>query len=390
MKEYRIAKGWAIFIYIGAALLMVLFGWILIMPFVLEDIPIESSYILAPISLIMIGFMLVGFLDTIKGKVLVTEDTLSIRSTFINRDLKFDEIKGYRVDDKYIYVIPNRSSKKRIKISTYIGRVELFVTWLSNNFDDLNLIHKLKEEKKILEDFEYGRNEVERASKLRQAKITAKILNWGGGLVAAWTIFFVEPYYEYAIICSIMIPILSIIIATYFKGLVRIEEKKNSPYPTVFFGILMSSCALAIRATLDFNIYEYSNTWLPTFSIALGLVVLLVITTKELKFKKAKDYFSAFFLFMFLSGYGYGVVVIANCYYDKSVPVHCKTKILDKVKGSKKMITYYFELAPWDKQIKPDDVTVAKGFYERMKVGDSVNVYLKEGVYDIPWVIIAE
>ena len=95
MKEYKIGKGWAIFICIFAPLLIALFVWLLIMPFVLDDTSIEMLYFLAPLSIGMIGLMVVGLLDTIKGKVIVSSDTLSIRSTFINRDLKFQEIKGF-------------------------------------------------------------------------------------------------------------------------------------------------------------------------------------------------------------------------------------------------------------------------------------------------------
>ena len=71
MKEYKIGKRWAIFIYIFAPLFIALFGWLLIMPFVLDDTPIKMLYFLAPLSLAMIGLMIVGLLDTIKGKVII-------------------------------------------------------------------------------------------------------------------------------------------------------------------------------------------------------------------------------------------------------------------------------------------------------------------------------
>ncbi len=115
MKEYKIGKGWAIFIYIFAPLLIALFGWLLIMPFVLDDTPFEMLYFLAPLSLLMIGLMVVGILDTIKGKVIISSDTLSIRSTFINRDLKFQEIKGFQIDQNYIFVLPNSETKRELK-----------------------------------------------------------------------------------------------------------------------------------------------------------------------------------------------------------------------------------------------------------------------------------
>ena len=137
----------------------------------------------------MIGLMVVGLLDTIKGKVIISSDTLSIRSTFINRDLKFQEIKGFQVEQNYIFVLREN----------YIENSNELIMWLNSKFPDLHQVNEEKEEAEILDNFEYGRNTEERSSRLNQAKKVAKVLNWTGGLVLIWTLFKPEPY-EYAIL----------------------------------------------------------------------------------------------------------------------------------------------------------------------------------------------
>ena len=388
-KEYKIGKGWAIFIYIFTPLLIALFGWLLIMPFVLEDNSIEMLYFFAPISLGMIGLMVVGLLDTIKGKVIVSSDTLSIRSTFINRDLKFQEIKGFQVEQNYIFVLPNTETKKRIKISTYIGNSSELIMWLSSNFPDLHQVNEEKEEAEILDNFDYGRNAEERSSRLNQAKKVAKFFNWASGLILVWTLFKPEPY-EYAILASMTLPIIASIIVIYYKGLIRIDEKKGSAYPTIFFAILMTSCGLFLRALLDYDIFEYSNIWIPSITIGIALIILVTLGTKEFKFKKAKDYFTILSLSIFFSGFGYGTVVTLNCMYDESVPESYQSKVLDKRISSGKTTTYYLELESWGPQTENDDVSVSKELYENLEINDNVNIYLKKGWFEIPWFVVTE
>src|SRR5687768_15718032 len=115
MKEYKIAKGWAIFMYIAAPLLIGLFAWLLIMPFVpwmKDDVAPEIYWFLAPMSLGMIGLMAVGLMDTIKGKFVIDNEKVYTIGIFSNRHLRFDEIKGYRITDKYIFIEPKIEDKK--------------------------------------------------------------------------------------------------------------------------------------------------------------------------------------------------------------------------------------------------------------------------------------
>ncbi|CAL2112482.1 conserved membrane protein of unknown function [Tenacibaculum sp. 190130A14a] len=389
IKEYKIGKGWAIFVYIFAPLLIALFGWLLIMPFVLDDTSIEMLYFFVPLSLGMIGLMVVGLLDTIKGKVIVSSDTLSIRSTFINRDLNFQEIKGFQVEQNYIFVLPNTKKKKRIKISTYIGNSNELIMWLSSNFPDLHQTNEEKEEAEVLESFEYGRNVEERASKLNQAKKVAKALNWIGGLLLVWNLFKPEPY-EYSILSLIVLPIITTLILIYYKGLIRIDEKKGSAYPTAIYAMLMPSSGLFLRALLDYNIFDYSNIWIPSITIGITLITLVIYGTKEFKFKKVKDYFTVLSLSILFWGFGYGAVVTLNCMHDESTPKTYLSKVLNKRINSGKATTYYLELESWGPQTENDDVSVSKELYENLEINDNANIYLKKGRFEIPWFVVTK
>ena len=99
----------------------------------------------------------------------------------MNRVLKFDEIAGYKVEGSFIYVLPNITGKKRIRITTYVGQSHELIEWLDARFQDLHVENEKEEVRAILEDYRHGRSEYERADKLKRAKATATVLNWLGG-----------------------------------------------------------------------------------------------------------------------------------------------------------------------------------------------------------------
>src|SRR5687768_3004916 len=121
MKEYKIAKGWAIFIYLFAPLLIGLFGWLLILPFQSGEFSSNATWIFIPVSIAMIALMIFGVIDTYKGRLIIKEDRIISVSSLSTRELKFEEIKGYTVNEQYIFVEPKDKLKKKIKISKYIG-----------------------------------------------------------------------------------------------------------------------------------------------------------------------------------------------------------------------------------------------------------------------------
>ncbi len=390
MREYKISKGWAIFIYITAPLLIALFSWLLIMPFVIgSENDIKTFWILGPISLGIIALMVVGLLDTIKGKFVIDHDKIFTISTFSNRQLMYNEIKGYRITDKYIFIESNNEQKKKIKVSTYFGKVNEITEWLSENYSDLDILQANQEKEEILNNEEFGWTTEQREEKLLKAHKTAKILNWTGGLIGAWTLFFANPY-EYAIIASIVFPIICVVVLKYFNGLIRIDERKDTAYPTIFWAIFAASMGLCLRALLDYNIFDYSKIWTPSSIIALTYIAVLTIGNKEFKFKKAKDYLTIMGFSIFMFGYGYGAIITLNCFYDKLEPEKFNATILSKRISSGKSTTYYFELTPWGQQKEIDEVSVPKDLYNKLDQNDKVNIYFMKGQFEIPWFEVAE
>lgn len=392
MREFKIAKGWAVFIYITAPLLIALFCWLLIMPFVPgteDDSMLNAYWLLGPMAFGMIVLMTLGLIDTYKSKFVIAEDKIYCQGVFSNRELLFEEIKGYRSDEYYVYVEAAVEGKKRIKVSNYYGRVDEVVEWLDTYYPELDSLNAALEEERILQDEELGWTVSQREGKLAGARKKAKVLNWAGGLAAAWAIFWPQPY-ELAIWATLALPVLALFVLKSSDGLIRIDERKDSAYPSVFWAILGPALGLLLRAVADFEVYEYRNVWMPAIVIALTFIAAFLIGNKEFKFKKLMDYFTIFSLSGFVFAYGFGAVVTLNCLYDTSEPAVYQATVLSKSISSGKTTSYYLELTPWGPRQETEEVSVTKDQYEQLEESDVVLVYLMSGEFDIPWFVVSE
>ncbi|WP_187263613.1 hypothetical protein [Pontibacter beigongshangensis] len=392
MREFKTAKGWAILIYATAPLLIGLFTWLLVEPFVHEnaDGALTNAYwFLAPLSIGMIGLMGYGLIETKKWKFVIDSDKIYAAGTFSRRQLRFDEIKGYRIDDNYISIEPNVAGKKKINISTYLGKTDEIVEWLSSYYPDLDLLHAEQEEQEILENEELGWTIEQREEKLLRARKTAKVLNWVGGLFGAWAFFWPAPY-ELAIVASITVPIVAVAALKLSSGLIRIDERKDSAYPSILWAVLAPSMGLCLRALLDYNIFSHNNVWIPSSVIAFAMITVLMIGNKEFKFKKAVDYFSVLVIASILFAYSYGSIITVNCMNDNSEPVVFNAKVLSKRISSGKSTTYYLELTPWGLQKEIEEVSVSQDLYEQLERDDLVSIYFMKGYLGIPWFIVTD
>ncbi|WP_375579362.1 hypothetical protein ABWH96_20545 [Marivirga tractuosa] len=388
-QEFRTAKGWSIFIYIFTPLLIALFVFLGIMPFMADEIVWWLVLLLVPVSIGMSLFMIYGLLSTYKGRIIINSDKVVEVDVFKNKELELSNIKGYRIDQNYTYLIPKNAHLKPIKVSQFIGNKNSFNQWLYTNFVDVDVIESSQEVEQILANEEYGRTVEERENKLKQARLVARTLNGIGSLLAVLLFFYPRPY-ELITLIALIFPVFILASLHFFRGLIRIDQKNNSGYPSTIYGFILPGMALALRSFIDFNILEYSNFWLPAFAVTIATSLIMFSTTSELKFKKAIDYVTAIFIVVFVFVYSYGGIINYNCIYDESEPKVYSSEVLHMRISTGKSTSYYLELKAWGPVAETEDVSISKSLYDRIEVGESVNIYLMKGKINIPWFTITE
>lgn len=387
-QEYKIAKGWAIFIWIFAPGLIALFGFMGISPYLDDDIDLTLVLILTPFSIGLILLMVLGLVDTVKSRLIIEKDKIISISVFKTKRLDFSDIQGFKRDQNYLYFIPKSTDLKKIKVSSYCGKFKELIIWSESQFNNLDIEEIAKETADIMENEEYGRNIDEREYRFRQAKRLTKILNITSLIIGLSTLFYPHFYKIQILVCTIL-PLIGLIALKTSNGLIKIDGKPNSTHPKIFLTFLIPSCALAMRAILDFSIFEYKNFWLPAF-LLLGVYGFIIFKESKEQFDLSKGitYLSIFGVLIFGALYIYGLLITTNVTFDNSQPQVYKAKILDKRISTGESTTYYFELDQWGPQTEIEDVSVSRDIYDSKIIGDSAIVYFNNGLYKIPYYIV--
>lgn len=388
-QEFRLGKGWRIFKYVASPAMIALGLFVAFMSFFASPVEWTLVLILLPIGLGLTAMMLYGLLETIRSKVLVFDGKVQQIGVFRNKELKLSQIKGFKVSQNYIHLVPHHPQLPDIKFSIYYGNRHQLSQWLTANFSDLDEAEQLTEVHEILSKEAFGWNEEQRAHRLHSARKVAKTLNISGTVTGLWLFFYPNPYEALAAI-NLVFPLLVIGALHYYKGLVRLDEKQNSIYPSLFLALLMPSLGLIMRGALEFDVLEYKSLLAPVLLLAAFLTGMLLWSTKEFNYRKLRDVFAVVSIGFFMAGFAYGASVHVNCWYDASVPAHFQTEILGKRISKSKRTTYNLELAAWGPRQEIQEVSVSASLYEQLEVGGTVNVYLKPGLLQVPWFFVTQ
>jgi hypothetical protein len=242
------------------------------------------------------------------------------------------------------------------------------------------------------------KNTNKKRSKVSFSKLTFHKISWleyvtiGLGL---WFLFFPKPY-EILFSALLCMPILGLFLnglmgRPSISSLVEIskDDKGNDEYDVADF-IDFATWILLIRVLLD---YEFDNIYSLIIPGSVAFVIMLIIlfathniivtTTKS----KTWIYLSLIF-YVFL--YSYAGTYGANCVYDNSIPKVYKAEVVDKRvhKSRKGGRTYYVEVTPWGHHYDKEEIKVSSEHYDEINIGQTVNIDLREGLFNIPWYYI--
>ncbi len=131
------------------------------------------------------------------------------------------------------------------------------------------------EEQEILNNENIGWSRELREEKLSNAKKISRIINWLGGISFAWTLFYPKPY-DLAVLSALVVPIIALIAVKLSGGLIRIDQKNGSAYPSTIYAFIFPSLGLVVRSFFDYDIFDYSNVWLKAVLITVAFLFLLI------------------------------------------------------------------------------------------------------------------
>jgi hypothetical protein len=385
--KYRTAKGWRIFIYIFSPLFIVLFIYFGSIPFIQQDFSWILALFCIPASIGMLALFTYGLLDTRIGGFIIENNKVRSISPWKIKQLNLDEIKGFHEDSNYIHIIPIDPQKKKIKVSLYTEKTDEIRTWLSSKFPELNRAESLEGTGIILTSNEFGLTAQSREYRLNEAKRICRIANATGFVLLLWIAFYPRPY-MLSLSIALVYPIFILVLLYFYRGLIRLDEKKKSAFPSLSMGFIMAALGLLWRAISDYEILDYGKVWTTTALLASMLFIFIILATKKLDLKNPEDYLHIFGIIISVWIYSVGGFIVANCMYDKSPPHLFKSEVVDKEISAGKTSTYYLKVNPWDIRSEIEKIKVSEDDYNSIAIGKEVMIYQMRGLFETPWFFV--
>jgi hypothetical protein len=300
------------------------------------------------------------------------------------RELALDQIKGFRVlPTQYVHTLilqPRTRPPRKLSIGLMFERRRQLMEWLTLHLTDLDHDEQLEELADIATDTSFGATEEVRLGRLSSAKKTARTLNIAGGIFGAWAFVYPQPY-DLPVVGLIALPFVAVFSVRKFGGLLRLDGKKNSAYPNVATAMLMPPLILFLRALLDWNVLHWGTAWPALAGILFLAMAVLVACLPEMRRRVGLMVTGL----LFSTLYAYGTGLYLNCRHDRSTPLIYESRVVEAHVTHGKHTSYTLTLAPFVDDEPSRQVDVPRATYENHRVGDSVRIFVHEGVLGIPW-----
>lgn len=386
-KEYSLSTGWKIFLYIIIVAMVV--GGVYLAYVSIAD---KSWWlVLIGIGLIMLGLYL--YLELQASKIIIYNNGIKRVGYFSSRELLINDIKGYdTVRDKRITIRPADKSNKAIVLSdySYFADGSEILQWIALNCKDLDAEQEQKGIEEIKNDESYGYSSEERLAELKKLKRFCSYFNYGGIGLCFWLFIHPAPY-DYAVLAGTIWPLVVMFVFYLKRDVVTLnsaDNKKQAVYPSLSTALILPPLGLLIRVLADFKLMHLTEMLLPAFSViaVLGVVFLGIIMSSKEKARSNKMTWLSAAAFVLL--YGFTAPVIINCNFDYSAPKKYKAQVLSQRVSTGKHTSYDLTLSKWGPK-ESEETEVSKSLYYQVKVGDTVYVNLKPGLFKMPWYYVS-
>ncbi|MFM7023928.1 MAG: hypothetical protein ACKOXB_13235 [Flavobacteriales bacterium] len=389
-SEYKIAKGWGVFLYFFCSVFTLLGIGFFVGPLWLSDVFFGTLeyYILCLLAFFFLFLGIAGLAETITARVYIYPDRIQTIGIFQKRELLNSEIKGYKTLEKFTILESSNPEKKNVKISIYLGKYQEINKYITKTFPDLFQVEEQEELSELLHNGLHGLTEEAINKKLKVARIFAYTFNAIGLLNIITPLVFddmkVFLYINYFMLFSL------IIVSFSFKGLLKIISGNGSPYPSIIWGIGASVYTFLNLTLHENNILSYNNALMYAFILGSLLCICILITHKDLKKGKTGENIAAVFVISFISfAYLYGILFCSNIHLQNVEKDYFETTVISKEERGSDPVNYYISLSPVKKYPELTDAEVYFDDYEKIKQGDTVAIYIMEGVLGDDWYIPA-
>ena len=223
---------------------------------------------------------------------------------------------------------------------------------------------------------------VEREKALKKAKQIALAFNIWGSIAGFATLIINNQYTCFCLQMAVLIT--GLLIIAFSTGQTRFLPDKKGRLATVALGIGLTGIVMLI-VTIGDSAYHINGKY--------GLLCTLIIIASILIFLPLKIFSrnpdvgkgDTMLIMMVSLLYGFGSITQINCLFDRSSPQTYTSVIEEKYTTTGKGAHYHIRIKPWQSDGRSRSIDIRKSEYERTTLGQPITIFVKQGLFNIPW-----
>ncbi len=341
------------------------------------------------IYLSVLAVFIFGVIKIWINRVYLTSRELIYKTIWRTSSVQFDQIEFYQ------FLTNSYGLKTDLRLHMKSG-VHPKVITIPNNNEGISEIVKVISP--FAQDFDQVQAAIEVGDLLRDQSLGLVVEQREESVIRAHKTFnhiqllalaiflwgFLAPHFNYQFLMYTLVtfPLLPLGAMLYHKGAVYLDAGRESKVARSIIIFSLSSLIIAIRALLDFNIFDYSNFWKPFITCALIFGFLILKLSRPLQKRRIS---SLLWLVLISPAYSYGAVLTMNCLLSDTAYETYHAKVLEKSSYTSKRTVYNLNIDSWGSVSEPSRIEISEPLYREMEVGDTLEIHLHPGYLEIPW-----
>jgi len=187
----------------------------------------------------------------------------------------------------------------------------------------------------------------------------------------------------------LMYPFLGIAIILLSRGAIKLNSSDRPRILTsIYLGVLFPIMFMALMSYENYTLLQTGHFWLP-FAL-ISIVMMAAFYKASINPLIAISKVDLVFMLLMALAYGYGSTGQINCAFDPSRPQIYNAAVLGLREHRGRSTTDYATLTPWGPRQQVKEEEIDGWLYEHIKVGDTVQVNLRQGLLHIPWFVVTK
>ena len=327
-----------------------------------------------------------------RARLTVGEEGIEVRGIFRTRAMPWKQLEGYRwiKGQMNLYLV---DAQMPVEVGHFEQRETVYALFQSR-LPDLDAAVTAREAREIREDLSLGLTQAEKDAALAGMRRLAKSLNWAAyaaaGVGGANAMFQGPEALQVAaasVLVALSLALLGLALAN--PNRLRLDYREGSIYPEGASGIMASGMGLGVMAALDPHtlLGERYFVWAAALSAAFALAWLYVERERLAEHRGSiVGALNVLGFACFSAFWGSGAAYLVNRHADVSPPSWNATRVTGLREKGRTGKTYHVTVAPWGGMPEAPRLEVTRDAYRKLRAGMEVEVGVRAGALDIPWV----